>query len=219
MNTTPNIPAISLHQPWASILFSHGDYQCRRCRGSFSLPMGLTCDNHNPQQPPPLKRWETRTERTPHTIIGKRVLIHAAARRPVNVYDGNMTASRDMEDNYTLITGTGNDLQTVCNLPLGAIIGSAVIGEALPIVSRNGCNSSEHICPSWGGCFPLTHHKSLETDERDSTEIDISDQEPFGDWTPGRWAWPITDPVLLPKPIPHQGRPGVFYVTRQELTL
>lgn len=38
---------------------------------------------------------------------------------------------------------------------------------------------------------------------------DQSDQLPFGDFTPGRWGWMLTDPRPC-DPVPCKGRQGVF---------
>jgi hypothetical protein len=36
------------------------------------------------------------------------------------------------------------------------------------------------------------------------------DQAPFGDFTPGRYAWDLKDINPLPHPIPARGRPGLW---------
>lgn len=41
---------------------------------------------------------------------------------------------------------------------------------------------------------------------------DISDQEPWGDFTPGRWAWLLGDVELLEEPVPMRGRQGLWTV-------
>jgi hypothetical protein len=45
------------------------------------------------------------------------------------------------------------------------------------------------------------------------------DVEPFtvankmaGDWSPGRWAWKLAHPQLLPEPVPYKGKQGWFMV-------
>lgn len=40
--------------------------------------------------------------------------------------------------------------------------------------------------------------------------IDVSDQQPYGDFAPGRWAWLLDHVEQLPQPVPAKGRQGVW---------
>ncbi len=40
--------------------------------------------------------------------------------------------------------------------------------------------------------------------------VEISDQLPWGDFTPGRWAWHLDAIRPLPEPVPVTGRQGIF---------
>lgn len=41
---------------------------------------------------------------------------------------------------------------------------------------------------------------------------DLPNPGPFGDFSPGRFAWRMTDPLLLPEPVPFVGKQGFFEV-------
>ncbi len=44
-------------------------------------------------------------------------------------------------------------------------------------------------------------------------DVSVSDQErALGDWTPGRWVWGLEVVMRLEKPLPQQGRQGLFQV-------
>lgn len=217
-------PAISLWQPWATLTMTPVgaptfDYRCAKCGGSFSLPLGMTCDDHRPVRPTAIKRYETRPRRAPSTIVGRRVLIHAAARRPSSE---QCVCGRwlDWAEDQWVCPGCGDEYAPVPwsastdttdatrePVPLGALVGTAVIGEPLPI--RDDCSMDRHVCQIAGR---LTHHEDLVCGGESDTEFDITDQVPYGDWTPGRWAWPLYDPQPLPEPILWRGSQGVHYV-------
>lgn len=77
---------------------------------------------------------------------------------------------------------------TVIPLPLGAVLGVGRVLDVLPIVPHAGCrDGSPHVCI--GSYGMLAHSKLHEPWPDGETEHDISDQLPYGDWSPGRWAW------------------------------
>lgn len=43
-----------------------------------------------------------------------------------------------------------------------------------------------------------------------TTAEDITDQRPFGDFTPGRYAWLLADVEALAEPVPARGRQGLW---------
>lgn len=47
--------------------------------------------------------------------------------------------------------------------------------------------------------------------------VEVSDQAPFGDWTPGRWAWSLQSPIPFNEPVPMRGRQGIWYVDEADL--
>jgi hypothetical protein len=49
--------------------------------------------------------------------------------------------------------------------------------------------------------FEITREFIMELDEEEYV---------YGDWQPGRWAWRVSDPVVLPEPKPARGQQGVW---------
>lgn len=78
-------------------------------------------------------------------------------------------------------------------IPLGALLGTVRVVDAYPMVDAE---------LGWQGDSD-TPHQAVLVDQRADTltlitpgvELDISDQLPFGDWTPGRWAIDLADPT------------------------
>lgn len=219
------LPAISLHQPWATLIATPVPRTCSRDAGHWpTSPAGGI-------KPTMVKRYETRSRPMPAKYVGQRVAIHAAKRRP------NTAAAADVGDYQIQPNGAGttwsmrhrptsiqagfgqNLLGTLYPaemgarygytvLPLGAVVATVVFDASLPIMSDDVvpttipddtmfvCTNGEHV-----GLWRDTEY-----------ELDQSDQLPYGDWTPGRFAWPIRDVAPVDPPIPAVGRQGWFTV-------
>lgn len=111
------------------------------------------------------------------------------------------------------------------SLPLGAILGTVTVEYAAPILDDPGnlwIDDPElgritdfgppgiYIggSPDGSSTCALAH---LNGDLYNSgAEGDISDQLPYGDWVPGRWAWRLYEPEPFDQPIPAKGRQGVW---------
>jgi hypothetical protein len=91
-------------------------------------------------------------------------------------------------------------------LPLGRVVCTAVVAEAVRMESGSCCPDHPHIA--------VQAHLSLALArcDPDSTPVNISDQLPYGDWQPGRWAWRLTDVVQVDGPVEvvRGNRQGVF---------
>lgn len=205
------VKAIVLHQPWATL-----------------VAIGV-------------KEWETRPSPPNGTMRpdgvrglpglpiepGERIAIVAGARKPpegMEVGDYCVERWRDepaepcMAGPYRPALG----YRPMFRLPLGAVVCTAVVAEALPMVGDYDDVSSAYEgpaavevvpggsliqYPAWDG---VLYDEDGDPHETDGARcVDISDQLPYGDWTLGRWAWRLTD-VQSCDPIPVKGRQGVF---------
>lgn len=137
------------------------------------------------------KQFETRSWPCPPDLIGQRIAIHAAKREPRFEHVGSYTVCRQNLSGAYGITPTKDrwDLDDWVRLPLGAVVGSAVVAACSPILSGDIARDSYppdalFVCTSG-------EHRELW---RDSVwEVDLSDQLPYGDFSPGRFAWLLTD--------------------------
>ncbi|WP_068437016.1 ASCH domain-containing protein [Magnetospirillum sp. XM-1] len=149
--------AITLHQPWASL-----------------IAIGA-------------KTFETRSFPPPAKLIGQRIAIHAAVRDPVKIYMEMYRANDPAwEPICNALDDAGFDGLNWSLLPLGAAVATAVLtgayqlGDGGQVVQRRGTGPQ---------------YLTLKTDH-------------FGDYTPGRWAWLLTDVQPLATPIPAKGKQG-----------
>ncbi len=130
---------------------------------------------------------------------GERIAIHAAAdptpfwdmwdRGHQHQGDGDHVVQRlrqlpDFDPDPDPLDGTSG-------LPLGAIVGTAVVAEVLPIIDLEF---------GWQ-CDTDTPERALVTDGTHAELLgpgpvgdDVTDQLPLGDYRPGRWAWVLTEP-------------------------
>lgn len=136
---------------------------------------------------------------------------------------GDRTQSRAVhhaldQAGYVLDTATGSSRAP---LPLGAVVCTAVVAEALPIVSdhtqaRFDCIEIAPDLRRSGWRLRLFRYLGLSTIAGRQVPVwkatDISDQLPYGHWEPGRWAWRLTDveQVDAPVEVVRGNRQGVF---------
>ncbi len=96
-------------------------------------------------------------------------------------------------------------------LHLGAIVATCTLVDVVPIVGWAADPQANHVTVCLDGALhsykfvpdvlPLTWKK------RDPFEV--TDQRPYGDFTPGRFAWLLADVVPVVPPVPFKGGQGL----------
>lgn len=162
--------AVSLHAPWGSLCVTRQPCDCNFA-SSLTRPFkGEHRDLHSV-----VKRYETRSWPCPQNIIGQRIAIHQAKRVPTVERVGDYNVDKGYHDCPARMWRDGG---SAVDLPLGAVVGSGIITASLDIVEGPSYRSDVFV--------------SLWPDGKLwSGGTDISDQLPYGDWTPGRFAWQI----------------------------
>jgi hypothetical protein len=126
------------------------------------------------------KPWEWRGWRAPRGIIGRRIVIHAGARKPLQkeivaiiegIQIGDSSLIADIALNFF-------DRVPLCSYHLACGLGTAILGESIPALD-----------------WAQQHDKS----GLDSDRIDDS-----------KWAWPLTDIQPFEPPIPCRGVQGFW---------
>lgn len=127
--------------------------------------------------------------------------IHAAQRRPKSEYIGDYWVY-DHGNGYRFdLSGPRTDpapnaIDPAHALPLGAIVATCTLADVVPTESLVPCIDVGNR--GWGiqaiGRVPL---------------ID-PDQCPYGDYSPGRFAWLLDDVKPIDPPIPAKGRQGLW---------
>lgn len=92
------------------------------------------------------------------------------------------------------------------HIPLGAVVATSTLADVVPIVED--CDDLPYAPAlieagyGWGRLWPEGASDLGE-------EFDITDQLPYGDFTPGRYAWLLTD-IKPCDPVPAKGRLGMW---------
>lgn len=178
-----------------------------------------------------VKKWETRTmpfnglqpegvRGLPGCKVerGERIAIHASAKVPASQQIGAWDVNSMCGMSTLSERGHGDDAASL-DLPFGAIIATAVVGEAMQVHSG-----------AWGvpPIFPALVLRAVrcglalwrwDAETNSATPEDISDQLPFGHWVPGNWAMELLDVELLPFPHPCKGSQGVWRLERAGVVL
>lgn len=158
-----------------------------------------------------IKNIETRGRRSPwSSAIGETIAIHAAMREPeaMRVGDWSCGKSRGSTAEWALRRTTFGSLtrcmttQESHPLPLGAVVATCTLVDVVPMTSCG--HTVPHICVQAG--YALLHR---DLNGPEPTEIDVSDQLPFGDFTEGRFAL-ILDNVQKIEPFPCRGFQGLW---------
>lgn len=98
-------------------------------------------------------------------------------------------------------------------LPLGAVVAVAQLVDCVPITNAWPENDGRHVL--LGGDQRLWLYRGHPYNEWPRPE-DVTDQLPFGDYRPGRWAWLLEDIRALPAPVPARGRQGLWTPSYEE---
>lgn len=125
-----------------------------------------------------IKPFETRDWSPPPNWIGQRIAIHAA-KKPVNRDDREWAAKHGVAD-----------------IPLGAIVCTALLIGAYQCSNRV---IRPHV---------IAIARRREMPEIVHIEVEGIPTDEFGDYSPGRWVWHLTDIERLNPPVPALGRQG-----------
>lgn len=177
---TMSMPALSLWQPWASLLVTRQPCDCEAVRPDTAYGHHPDC-GHNDT----VKRFETRSWPCPEKWWGQHMAFHAAARRVTPGDIGHYHVEQLRHDAVMYEIGAGDDI----DLPLGAVVGSGVVAACYPIVGygTDRDHGGRRVIVAGDRLFCQTSHDPGVSPD------DISDQLPYGDFTPGRFAWLIED--------------------------
>lgn len=166
-----------------------------------------------------VKSIETRGWAAPQSLIGQRIFIHAAVRKPasefvarhfsfelqVGDYDIALTDSNEWILKHT--RDDNGDHGQRFPLPLGVVVCTARLAGCLPMVA-----AGEGTPDGWPSDWPLLevtddHLWHWPSDGAPSIEAsDLSDQLPYGDFAPGRFGWMLEDVEPLVAPIEATGK-------------
>lgn len=93
-------------------------------------------------------------------------------------------------------------------LPLGAVVAVVDLVDVVPIIDGSlGWTEDSDTPPaavvvSWRSAAMLVDTREI------GSFPDLTDQLPYGNFTPGRWAWILDNPRVIDPPIPAKGKLG-----------
>lgn len=175
--------ALTIRQPWASL---------------------IACG---------VKTIETRSWKAPASLIGSWFAIHAAKWQPVpgEEYGTGWWWHWDVDEGIIVEQNPTSNRWSEYPAPLGCVVATATLEACLPITDLDVVDGLAVVRPGldvgWYDGPWLTLRRDGETLADDT---DISEQLPYGDFAPGRWAWMLTDIEPLAEPVPAKGKQGLW---------
>ncbi|HEV7298716.1 MAG TPA: ASCH domain-containing protein [Tepidisphaeraceae bacterium] len=137
------------------------------------------------------KRIETRSWSTHYR---GRLAIHAAKRWPRELSDlcvepGPIREALERSGHLDI-----NAERMTLSMPVGVVVGTCYLADVFPVDAGS-------------------QYYRIGGDAQRSVTLPPAEPElSFGDYTPGRFAWILTEIVALPKPVPFRGAQGFFDV-------
>lgn len=180
------IPALTLWQPWASLCV---------------LPD--TSGTHA------AKTIETRGWSAPAHLVGQTLAIHAAAtKRPL--YDLlKAEALGDHRARHLLDAVRRTDIEPT-DLPFGRVVGTVRVDDCIPMESIEAGHPEPADWSLARSRVLYIYDATLTIVDRFAAppvpDVDVSDQEPFGMFEQGRWAWMLSNPQRFTDPPVARGR-------------
>ena len=148
-----------------------------------------------------VKTIETRGWRTDYRGP---LLIHASAAIPlpmpltVGDYEVTKDNPRGTGPAYLL---RSDRLSWPYRLPLGAVVATCTVVDVVPMVGNGSLAHNGHH-----RVFVAGDGEGLwRTNPQGGSAIEVTDQRPYGDYAPGRYAWLLDDVRPFPSPIPARG--------------
>lgn len=158
------------------------------------------------------KTIETRTRATSHRGP---LAIHAGLHPPPKCQRCNGTGMPGPEGDACDVCA-GDGIDTVGDthgeeLVFGAIVAVVNVVDCVPVVRPNGMSrrlegddeAALEVDANGLALWRLGEHEQPE---------DFTDELPYGDFAPGRWAWILADVRPLPEPVPCRGAQGLWTV-------
>ncbi|MGY3582402.1 hypothetical protein ACVIGB_000674 [Bradyrhizobium sp. USDA 4341] len=128
------------------------------------------------------KPFETRSWAPPVWLIGKHFVVHAAK---------TICRKHDDKTHCAISAAIGEDW--IDTLPRGAALG------IVRLLGAWKTGNSEAV--------PFARERRVELVDKvaGSPDLDYADVDPFGDYSPGRWIWRLTDIAPFDAPVPGPG--------------
>ena len=138
-----------------------------------------------------VKQYETRSWKPPWNLIGKRIAIHAAKRK---ITEQEFYVDLEGKVRWEMYFRYG--LKWNKEIPYGAIVATAELVGFFQIEGYADKTQSQ-VVGLWEDRHVIGQRETINTD-------------PFGDYSPGRYAWWLQSVIKLEAPVPAQGKQGIW---------
>jgi hypothetical protein len=187
------VKALTLWQPWASLVaLGVKSIETRSWSTSYRGPLAVHAAKRKPEQD--LRLW---------------MPLHSAMKRQLPCGKcGDADFFHVCHFTYTRCLVCGRcDGWTEPPLPLGAVVATCTLVDVVKMVGRFGetpISTKRRVLTIDG------QHLILVTPGATPVWKTFDDQRPYGDFTPGRFAWLLADIEPLAEPVPAKGRQGLW---------
>ena len=137
-----------------------------------------------------VKQYETRSWKPPWHLLGKRIAIHAAKRK-VREHDYHNPPDKV---GWEMYCHYGRNWHK--RIPYGAIVATAELAGFFHIEGYTDKDQMQ-VIGVWEDRQVIGQKETIDTD-------------PFGDYSPGRYAWSLQSVKKIFDPVPAQGRQGLW---------
>lgn len=178
--------ALTIRQPWASLIsLGVKRIETRSWSTSFRGPLAIHAGK---AWPVPVAEWQVPHDRGLGPMVERMAMVER------------------MVDPADPVTRRWETLHT----PRGAVVAVADLVDVVPIVPADQPFLHDGHHRVFVGLHPNAIGESLwRTNPRGGPALDITDQRPYGDFTPGRYAWLLNN-VRPIDPVPAKGRQGLW---------
>lgn len=164
-----------------------------------------------------VKTIETRSWRAPQALIGQTIAIHAGKHRPKDVWCSFMNDPVFPPELAALYdygkcvdpqeSNDGEWWRYRWAGPLGVIVATATLADCVEMVDRRTIGTIAPFGDDSLSINPATN--VLMYRPKVGHMVNVTDQLPYGDFQPGRWAWMLAD-VRPCNPLPAKGKQGLW---------
>jgi|HubBroStandDraft_1064217.scaffolds.fasta_scaffold388191_1 hypothetical protein len=171
-----NYRALSLHQPWASLVaLGVKTIETRSWSTKYRGPLAIHAAKRQPSAKEAILLLEA-------AVCTTQVLPLIWAREPL--------------------------------IPYGAVVATCELVDCLPMVASGEEGAIRTLDVDSNGSLWIVEPEPDDDDPDYPVQDwrDVSDQLPYGDFAPGRFAWLLADIKLLDEPVPARGYQGLWSI-------
>lgn len=178
--------ALTIRQPWASLIAAGvKTIETRSWSTKYRGPLAIHAGKHEP------------------AVCAYQ---HLPLDQSMQWLQGCISAGISSPDTRRFASGySGSWWPDPAKMPLGAVVATCTLADVVPIVASDDFSA---LAPY---VRPMENRSALRRTNAPSWPDDVTDQLPFGDFTPGRYAF-LLDRITPIDPVPCRGKQGLWHL-------